>query len=423
MEVTVRPNELEPWLKDVMRSQIANADKGIQKAKSDVEAQIASLKEIVADLAAKSEKDSTEKRNDRATYKAARAVARMCLELHDLLTATVLDDPQTYEGLKRFNDTTARLAGDAAKARDRWIGQIRPYYILDMMSLNSSIDKLRRLGEQAWSFFSKEGGLLHSLEEINTRVMKIQELENSLEIQIAERTRATGETSSLDGQISDAERMIGSLSGNPKIAELRRIDNRLKELRGELLVLGFRRLGRPLRKLETMGGRGEYPMAPEVREKLSEYLKRPFTTFIHEEEGYPSLKSILRSMQQAVERKKLLLKQRDERKVIERIDNVAEKNSLDKIHREAVALLSERRACLQDPDCLELVRAYRQGKKDLKILHSKQTDLEHRSKLLSEKVEALRNSLVQFTRETEQLAEKLAKKPVKVELDRHDSLS
>ena len=422
METTVRPDELELWLKTAMRIQIANADKGIQKAKNDVEAQIASLKEIVTDLAAKSEKDSTEKRNDRAMYKAAKAVARMCLELQDLLTPAVLGDPQTYEGLKRFSDTTGRLASEATKARDGWIGQIRPYYILDMMSLNASIDKLRRLGEQTWGLFSKDGGLLRSLEEIHTRVEKIQELENSLQAQIGDCKRATGEANSLAPQISDAERMIGSLGSNPRIVELRKIDDRLRELRGELLTLGFRRLGRPLRKLEAMTGRGEYPMAPEVRERLSEYLKRPFTTFIHEEDGYPSLKSILRSMQQAVERKKLLLKQREERKVLERIDNVAEKNSLDRIHREAATLLNERRTYLQDPECLELVRAYRQGKQDLKSLHSKQTDLEHRSKLLSEKAEVLRNSIVHFTRETEQLAEKLAKKPVRIELDQHGRL-
>jgi len=89
MGTAVRPDELELWLKTAMRAQIANASKGIQKVKNDVETQISSLKEIVTDLAAKSEKDSAEKRNDRAMYKAAKAVARMCLELQNLLAAAV----------------------------------------------------------------------------------------------------------------------------------------------------------------------------------------------------------------------------------------------------------------------------------------------------------------------------------------------
>jgi DNA repair ATPase RecN len=183
------------------------------------------------------------------------------------------------------------------------------------------------------------------------------------------------------------------------------------------LASGFRRLGRPLRKLEAMAGRGEFPVAPEVREKLSEYLKRPFAAFIREEEGYPSLKSILRNLEQAVERKKLLLKQREERKVLERIESVAERNMLDRIHRDAKTLVAERRKYLHDPECLELVRAYRQKKQDLKNLQSKYTELKHRSNLISERVQALKNSLTQYARETELLAEKLAKRTVRIELD------
>ena len=419
MEAVVRPDELESWLRDTLRTQIVNANKAVEKAKTDIEAQVSSLKELVLDLTAKSDKDSTEKRNNRAVYKAARAVTRMCLELQDLLTAHSSADPHSYEGLKQFSDATAKLSSDAAKVRERWIGQVRPYYILDMMSLNASIDRLRRLGEQAWELFSKDGSLLRGIEEAHTRVKKIQDLEESLQKQMAECKHLTDEAGSISPQIADAERQIELLAATLKIAELRKIDGRMRELRGDLLTVGFRRLGRPLRKLEAMAGRGEFPMAPEVRDRLSEYLKRPFTTFIHEEDGYPSLKSILRNMEQAVERKKLLLKQREERKVLERIDNVAEKNSLDGIHQEATKLLRERKTHLQDPTCLELIRTYRQKKQELKGLQEQNTDLERRSKLLSEKTETLRESLVQFTKDTEQLIEKLTKKPVKIELEQH----
>ena len=420
MEDVVRAKELEPWLKDALRAQIATAEKAVQKAKSDIEAQVASLKEVVADLVRKSEKDSAEKRNDRAAYKAARAVGRMCVELQDRLSAPLLGDPERYEGLKQFGDNAARLANDAARIRDRWIGYIRPYYILDMMSLNASIDKFRRLGDQTWDIFSKEGSLLRRLEEIHSRIDKIEELEKSLRKQLDERDQAIDEIKRLDPQISETEHLVESLATNPKIAELKKIDSRLKELRGELLASGFRRLGRPLRKLEAMAGRGEYPLAPEVRDKLPEYLKRPFTTFIHEGEGYPSLKSVLRNLQEAVKRKKLLLKQREERKVLERIDSVTEKNILERIHREATGLVAERRKYIQDPECLEVVRAYRQKKQDLKNLRSKYADFQHRSKLLSEKADTLKNSLTQFAKETGLLAEKLAKRPVRIELDLDD---
>lgn len=420
MEDAVSPTELEPWLKEALRAQITTTEKAVQKAKNDIEAQIASLKEVITDLLGKSEKDSTEKRNDRAVYKAARAVGRMCLELQGVLSAFLLGDPQSYDGLKQFSDNSARLANDAGRIRDRWIGYIRPYYILDMMSLNASVDKLRRLGDQTWEIFSKEGGLLRRLEEIHSRIEKIEELEKSLQIQLNEHNQAIDEIERLEPQISETEHHVESLATNPKIAELRKIDKRLRELRGELLASGFRRLGRPLRKLEAMASRGEYPIPPEVRDKLSEYLKRPFTTFLREAEGYPSLKSVLRSIQDAVKRKKLLLKQREERKVLERIENVVERNILDKMHREAMALVAERRKYLRDPECIELVREYRQKKQELKNLQSRYEDLQHRSKLLSEKVETLKNSLIQSGKETELLAEKISKRPVSIKLDLGD---
>jgi len=417
MEDTVSPKELEPWVREALKVQINVAEKAARKARSDIDAQVASIKEVVTDLLRKSEKASTEKRDDRAAYKAARSVARMCLELQDLLSAPLSGDTESYEGLKHFSDVAARLANDSARVRDKWVRHIRPYYILDMISLSSGIDKLRRLSDQSWEVFSKEGTLLHRLEEIQSRVQKIDEFERSLHEQFDERNQVIEEIKRLEPQISETEHLIESLASDPKITELRKTDNRLKELRGELLTSGFRRLGRPLRKLEAMASRGEYPVPPEIRDKLSEYLKRPFTTFIHEAEGYRFLKSVLRSMQDAVEKRKLLLKQREERKVLERIENVTEKGILDRIHLEATALLAERRKYLQDPACLDVVSAYKQKKQSLKILQSKRTDLERRSKVLGEKVETVKNSLAQSVKETALLAERLAKRPVKVTVD------
>ena len=340
----------------------------------------------------------------------------MCQELQGFSSAFSPSNPQTSEGLKQFSDGIAKFAGDAARARDRWIGQIRPYYILDMMSLNASIEKLRRLGDQAWDVFSKEGNLLRGIEEIGDRAQKVQELEQSLRKQLEEHDRLLTELGKVEPQISEARNTIESLVGDPKLAGLRKIDNRLSELRAELIASGFRRLGRPLRKLESMSARGEYPMAPEVREKLSEYLKRPFTTFIHEGEGYPYLRSVLRSMHAAVERKKLVLKQREERKVLERIQNVTERNILNSVHKEATALLAEREGYLHDPACVELVKEYRLKRQRLKDLKSQRAELERRSKMLAEKAEVSKRTLSQFIKETEVLGQKLAKKPVKIRM-------
>jgi len=414
MEDIVDPRDLESWLRHTLRNQINTADKAIHKVKADVEAQIVSFNEITADLLKKSDRDCTEKRNDKAVYKSARAVNRMCQELQGLSSDFSLSEPQSYEGLKQFSDSVVKLGTDAAKTRERWTAQIRPYYILDMMSLNASIEKLRRLGDQGWDVFSKEGALLRGIEEIHDRVQKMQDLEQSLRGQREEHSRILAELDKVEPQINATQDAIESLASDPKLAELRKIEDRMTELRGELLASGFRRLGRPLRKLESMGARGEYPMSPEVREKLAEYLKKPFTTFIHEIEGYPSLRSVLRNLQDAVGLRKLVLKQREERKVLERIHNVTERNVLNSIHNEATSLLAERERYLQDPTCIELVKAYRLKRQQLKDLKSKRASLVRQLNSHAERIQTSGNAFSQFVRETELFSQKMTKRPIKI---------
>ena len=414
MEDTVEPKDLESWLRHALRNQVNNAEKAIQKVKGDVEAQIASLNEITADLLTKSDRDCAEKRNDKAVYKSARAVNRMCQELQNLSSGFSLPEPQSHEGLKQFSDGVAKHGADAAKTRDRWIAQIRPYYILDMMSLNASIEKLRRLGDQAWEVFSKEGGLLRGIEEIHDRAQKMQDHEQSLRRQREEHSQILAELDKVEPQINETQDAIESLAIDPKLAELRKIENRMSELRGELLASGFRRLGRPLRRLESMSSRGEYPMPPEVRERLAEYLKKPFTTFIHETEGYPSLRSVLRTMQDAVGNRKLVLKHREERKVLERIHNVTERNVLTGIHNEATDLLAERERYLRDPTCVDLVKGYRLKTQQLKDLKSKRSGLVRQLDSHAERIQTSRSALSQFVRETELLSQKLTKRPIRI---------
>jgi len=110
------------------------------------------------------------------------------------------------------------------------------------------------------------------------------------------------------------------------------IDSEMKGLRGELLRTGFSRLGRPLRKLISISERGDYPLPTEVREKTKEYAKKPFTTFLKEEPGYPHLKAVLTTLKNAVSTGKLALKQREAKKVIERTEQAVEGQSLTKLH-------------------------------------------------------------------------------------------
>jgi hypothetical protein len=134
------------------------------------------------------------------------------------------------------------------------------------------------------------------------------------------------------------------------------IDENLRTKRKELILSGFSRLGRPLRKLASISERGDYPVTIEVREAVKEYLTKPFSTFLREADGYPKLKAVMTALQNAVSSGKLSLKQREAKKVLDRTEQVVSENSLAKIHREARTLKDQYDQCLIDEETASLVK-------------------------------------------------------------------
>jgi hypothetical protein len=92
-----------------------------------------------------------------------------------------------------------------------------------------------------------------------------------------------------------------------------------------------------------------------VRESATEYAKKPFTTFLNENEGYPRLKTVMSALSKAVSSGKLALKQREAKKVIERSDQVVSGESLASIHAKAKALKQSYDSLLADQEISELV--------------------------------------------------------------------
>ena len=78
--------------------------------------------------------------------------------------------------LRTLQRQTSKIASDAAGARQEWLRQIRPYFIIDMMTLGGHIDKIKRLGEELHNFLIGRGSLLRSLEELNEKLDALSKL-------------------------------------------------------------------------------------------------------------------------------------------------------------------------------------------------------------------------------------------------------
>ena len=399
--------KLPSWLKDNLGSSLSQAEHERDKLTTEIGRAIDSLRDFCGQLARKADQDMETKRDNRAQYRAAKAILRLTTILPEMCKDFSIPEPKNSANLRNLQRETSKLASEAARTREEWLRQIRPYHILDMMTLGGNVDKLRRLSDELHAFLMGRGAVLRSLEEIDSKIESLTKLQ-------AARQLAEAQRKSVEEKIREAEETDGTLRSqlkgiraNPKMVQFLQFDAELRKLRSELLRIGFSRLGRPIKKLISLSERGDYPLPIEVREAAKEYVSKPFATFLAEGEGYPRLKSVMKALSASVSSGKLALKQREAKKVIERSDQVVDRNSLVQIHSDArkTKLAYDQR--LSDQETAALVQQLRQirkkGKANKNSLEDLQTDLqravanerqaEEQISALVEEIQSLANKL------------------------------
>ena len=416
MSNQVAVTKLQDWLRSSLGSNLSQAERERDKLVSEIKRGVDSLRDFCDQLIRKSEQDMETKRDNRAQYRASKAVARLTSIIPDMCKDLNIPTLQDSISLRNLQRDTSKLASEAARTREEWLRQIRPYYILDMMTLGGNIDKLRRLADELHNFLMGRGALLRSLEDVNEKIDSLRKLQESEELAVSQRK-------SLEEKVKETDRLDESLRlqaenvrGNPKVTRFLEIDSELRRLRGELIRTGFSRLGRPLKKLISISERGDYPLPVEVRESVKEYIKKPFTTFLVEPDEYPRLKSVMSALSRAVSSGKLALKQREAKKVIERSEQVILGNSLSSIHESAKKAKSTYDEILSDQETKALVQQLtelrKRGKENRASQEELKTELERAIKNEKHSGEQI-NSLL---REIENFARKLSGTDLKLQL-------
>ncbi len=413
-QVTV--SNLQDWLRNSLGSNLSQAERERDKLVSEINRGVDSLSQSCGQLTRKAEQDMETKRDNRAQYRASKAVSRLTSIIPDLCKDFNIPTLKDSISLRNLQRDTSKIASEAARTREEWLRQIRPYYILDMMTLGGNIDKIRRLSDELHNFLMGRGTLLRSLEDIHEKIDSLSKLQTSEELAVSQRK-------SLEDRLKETNRLDESLRlqaektrGNPKVTKFLEIDSELRRLRGELIRTGFSRLGRPLKKLISISERGDYPLPVEVRESAKEYIKKPFTTFLAETDGYPRLKSVMSALSGAVSSGKLALKQREAKKVIERSEQVTSANSLASIHESAKKAKSAYDQMLSDQETKALVQELtdlrKKGKENRAVQEELRAELERATRNEQHSTEQI-NSLL---REIENFVRKLSGTDLKLQL-------
>jgi hypothetical protein len=398
---------LQTWLRNTLGSSLSQAERERDKLTSEIERAATSLREFCDQLARKAEQDMEAKHDNRAQYRAAKAVARLTAILPEMLKDFTVPEQKNSTNLRNLQRETSKLASDAARTREEWLRQIRPYYIIDMMTLGGNIDKLRRLSDEMHNFLMSRGTVLRSLEDIDGKLESLNKLQATKELAVSQ--RQTVEEKIKEAQQTDEtlRSKLQSVRANQKMIRFLEVDSELRKLRSELLRTGFSRLGRPLKKLISISERGDYPLRIEVRETAKEYVRKPFTTFLSDGDGYPRLKSLMEALSGAVSSGKLALKQREAKKVIERSEQVVTENSLQQIHESARKTKSAYDQCLSDRETETLVQEQRDIRKKGKANRTLLDELRAELKRAVENERQTEEQISSLLREIQGLARKL----------------
>jgi len=412
--MSIRLNQLEAWLSKELEEPFRAIDKETSTFQKNLDLASRDLKETCNDILKKSERDMVERRKEPAFYRAARAANRMSREISETLSATVVKEDRSYQGLKTFHDNVEKLFTSASRSRDQWVPQISPYYILDMMSLNSSIDKLKRLTDSLREFQSKKAPTLRVVEEIHAKIAQIEELNREEEASNQMITDLKKKLSDIEEASIDKHNAYQKIREDQRILTLLETERRLIELRGDLTVSGLSHLGRPLRKFLSTIERGEFFLQPEYKQPIVDYLNAPLRTFLKEKEGYPVLKMILLNVQKAIQDKKLGIKEKKAKKVLAQIDAIVNKNSLDRIYAEGSRLIAERREELANASVSEMYRERVSIRKELAELKRRKSEILRRIQGIEEEAKTRERQIKEHMMLIERRAKEVTGKQIAI---------
>ena len=407
--------KLRDWIRSSLSSNLTQVERERDKLVAEIFKAVSSLPDYCGQLSRKAEQDMETKRENRAQYRASKAVNRATTIISNMCTSKTIPTDRDSVALRSLQRETSKLASEAARTRQEWLRQIRPYYIIDMMTLGGNIDKVRRLGDGLHTFLMGRGVLLRSLEELNNKLNEFTKLKESRDAVSSQREAAQHRLVEAEQEEKGLRAQIEEIRQNPKIKEYMQTDSELRALRSELLRTGFSRLGRPLRKLMSISERGDYPLPIEVREKGKEYIKKPFTTFLKEDDGYPNLKAVMSVLSNAVSSNKLALKQREAKKVIERSQQVVSGGSLAEIHSRAKELKHAYDEFLADAETASLVQQLRDIRQKGHANHKLQEELKSELQRITDNEKRLNEQVDTLLRELENSTRKISGTTVKLQ--------
>ena len=376
------------------------------------------IKERVHDATGSSQKilhnsQSEMDKSNPKTHRFARNANKFAEGLINTLDALKVSDSTEYESIRLLCDDLEKTCANVDQLRRSAYPYISPYFIFDRRRLDVFIKRLYDISKEMRGFLTSKYAAVKTVDDAYSHVDKlVQTLDQTR--QNDQNLRQTEEKMlALEKAITETKDKLLLVRSKGEFHELNKLDQRVDQLRTEVKH-SLRYLQKPFYKLQSLSRSGEVAVPPDELRKLEEYLQDPLTALAAEDNGYPTLKSILKKLETTMAQGKLKLKATRLRKAQDQTDAVLNKNTLDQLQRNGREALTQRRQLMSSEatralqsELTQLQEQLETLQKDYELTAARNKALKSDQTKLRERTEHLRKELegqvLQVTRKNVQI--------------------
>jgi len=284
-------NDIESWLKEQTSSILTPVQVQAQKLRDDMHDAIQSFADIGKILVDNSARE-IEKRNMR-TYNRARAMNKLARLFTERIRKATVPEHVSYDNLNRFAQEIQKVFIVTDIDIKNWFPRISPFFIMDRRKFLAVHEKAKETFAALNDFLTKEYVKTKTLEDTFQLISELHSMERQLLDVEVERKSIKNERTPIENELAELEQKSAALKEEGLVDQLFLIETEIEKLNKELKHV-LRHLQKPFKKMRALSlYRGGAGLTIDERDKLTQYLQKPFKAFSTEEVGYPVLKQIL----------------------------------------------------------------------------------------------------------------------------------
>ncbi len=264
--------------------------------------------------------------------------SRFALKVKEIVKDFYVDKEITYETTEAMQSEIQRFIQELWGAGARWIRKLDKRYKTTIKAFDVAMKELskemKKIGKLLYDY-----SWVKDLERIGGRIDTLHDLTFSSEIFEEQIQTVLMKIKSAEKEYNETESAYDKFKETSNVAELLSLDEQAEHV-SALLKMKMNPLKKQVKKLlqRDTGVR----IGPAGQKALIEYFEDPYIAIAAEPEGYPGLIEGLKGLQEAIETKKLKLKDRLARRAIEEVKAI-EHGGLQDLQNQAHKIEEKRR--------------------------------------------------------------------------------